>query len=335
MDLSSPLMLRVLLGSVLATACAPDAAAPGYEDPFLTSVADPNPSSAPAAMAPGGETATAAVPAPPSTSATAAPSASPASSKQTTSSSKCDLSGRWLVTQRTVEEGLGVQQALRHWMYFEFSETGQDVTAMRGLDCGWDVVPLSAIAGAADLHKAWPKITENESMAGRKATVRTSSSGCSISFAPYVSVYGATAAYYKDTSRAMPGPNEKASDTTPGWEDWDSDGNPGITYNLSGIATGQVFYASRQVNTWSGSVGQIGSGFRLALVPRDDNNQLGYNGSPLLTTQSNVSANASLHFVEFARLDETRATGDDTATCNAVRTLAPMLTPKADEKPVQ
>jgi hypothetical protein len=239
------------------------------------------------------------------------------------------------VTQRSVEEGLGVQQALRNWMYFEFSQNGQEVTTTRGLDCGFDVVPLSAIAGAADLHKAWPKIMENNSMAGRKGTIKPSSSGCSVSFPAYISVFGSTASYYRDPSHAMPGPNDKASGTTPGWEDWDADGNPGITYNLSGIASGQVFYAGRQTNTWSGSISQTGNAFTLALVPRHENDQLGYNGSPLLTTQSNISATASLHFVEFARLDATQATGDDTATCNAARTLATTLTPKADEKPLQ
>lgn len=248
---------------------------------------------------------------------------------------RCDLSGRWLVTQRSVEEGLGVQQALRNWMYFELSQNGPDVTATRGLDCGFDVVPLSAVAGAADLHKAWPKIMQGNPMAGRKGTIEPAASGCVVSFPPYVSVYGATVAYYRDPSHGLPGPNDAASGATPGWEDWDSDGNPGITYNLSGIASGQVFYAGRQTNTWSGAIAQTGRSFTLSLVPKHENDQLGYNGSPLLTTQSNIAANASLHFVELARLDATQATGDDTATCTAVRALATTLTPRADEKPLQ
>jgi len=237
------------------------------------------------------------------------------------------------VVQRSVEEGVGVQQALRNWMYFEFSQNGQDVTATRGLDCGFDVVPLSAVAGAADLHKAWPKIMENNPMAGRKATIKSSSSGCTVSFPAFITVYGSTASYYRDPSHDLPGPNDKASGTTPGWEDWDADGNPGVTYNISGIATGQVFYAARQTNTWSGSIDQTGSSFIVPLVPKHENDQLGYNGSPFLTTQSTLSADKSLHFVQFARLDATQATGDDTTTCNAVRMLATTLAPKGDEKP--
>ncbi|HEX4335753.1 MAG TPA: hypothetical protein VH062_07545 [Polyangiaceae bacterium] len=343
--MASRLKAHLLVGSVLATACAPDASAPGYDDPFLIGApASSASSTTPAATADPGPTATQDTGVPPtsmnptsapSSAAAGAPTRTPPVSTGTPSSAKCDLSGRWLATQRSVEEGVGVQEALRNWMYFEFTQNGDDVTTTRGLDCGFDVVPLSAIAGAADLHKAWPKIVENDSMAGRKATIKASASGCTVSFPAYVTIYGATVAYYRDPSHAMPGVNDAASGTTPGWEDWDADGNPGVTYNLSGIASGQVFYASRQTNTWSGSITDTSSSFRLALVPKHENDELGYNGSPLLTTQANLAADSSLHFVELARLDATQATGDDATTCTAVRTLATTLTPKADEKPLQ
>ena len=247
----------------------------------------------------------------------------------------CNLSGRWLVVQRSVEEAIGVQAAVRNWMYFEFSQSGQDVTATRGLDCGFDSVPLSAVSGTADLRKSWPKITENNPMAGRKATIQQASSGCSVSFPAYVSVYGATVGHYKNKSNAMPGPSNQASGSTPGWEDWDADGNPGVTYNISGIATGQVFYSSRQTNTWSGSISQMASSFILALVPIHEQSLLGYAppSASLLTTPANLAADKALHFVEFARLNATQATGDDTATCNAVRMLASTLAPKGNAKP--
>ncbi|HEX3596856.1 MAG TPA: hypothetical protein VHU80_17225 [Polyangiaceae bacterium] len=40
-------------------------------------------------------------------------------------------------------------------------------------------------------------------------------------------------------------------------------------------------------------------------TPKHEAAELGYNGSPLLTTQNNLTANASLSFVEFARVDAT------------------------------
>jgi hypothetical protein len=36
-----------------------------------------------------------------------------------------------------------------------------------------------------------------------------------------------------------------ASRSTPGWEDWDSDGNPGISGSIPGAVTGKIFVASR------------------------------------------------------------------------------------------
>ena len=240
-----------------------------------------------------------------------------------------------MVTQRAVVEAIGVQQAVRMWLYFEFAQNGTQVTAARGLDCGYDVVPLTAIAGAADLHKAWPKIMANNSMTGRKGTITEGGSGCSVAFEPSITVDGATVSYYRDPSHALPGPNDQASGSTPGWEDWDDDGKPGVSYHLSGVASGAVFVAARHTNTWSGTISGTLHSFTVRDTFRQEEDLLGYDGSPLLTTTSSVSANAALHFAEFAKLEAAQATGDDTAACAAVRALAPTLTPKADEKPVQ
>ena len=332
---SSRITSGILLGGFLFTACASDTAPPGYENPSSNGgsggSATGGAMGAGAEGGAGGTGGTGAAGGAGGTGGTGATGGVGGTGGMPPG--PCDLSGRWLVVERSVEEAIGVQTALRHWMYFEFAQNGQDVTATRGLDCGFDVVPLSALGGAADLRKAWPKIMENNQMAGRKATIQQASSGCAVAFPAFVFVSGATAAHYKNKSNAMPGPNDKASGSTPGWEDWDADGNPGVTYNLSGIATGQVFYAGRQTNTWSGSISQSASNFTIATVPIHENALLGYSGSSLLTTPSNVAADRSLHFVEFARLSATQATGDDTATCNAVRMLASTLAPKGNAKP--
>jgi hypothetical protein len=240
-----------------------------------------------------------------------------------------------MVTQRVVVEAIGVQQALRMWLYFEFVQDGTEVTATRGLDCGYDVVPLTAIAGAADLHRAWPKIMTNNSMNGRKGTIAPTRSGCSVSFEPTTTVDGATVSYYRDLSVALPTTTDQASGSTPGWEDWDADGDPGISYHLSGVASGAVYVAARHTNTWAGTISGTAPPFTVPDTAKHEEDLLGYDGSPLLTTTSSPSADATLRFAEFARLDATQATGDDTTTCTAVRALAPTLTPKGDEKPVQ
>jgi hypothetical protein len=314
----------ILLGAILLTACVEDSVDPS-ENPFANAGSAGSAGSA-ASVGVGGGGGT-----PGDASTSGGAGGMPPGDSSTTG--PCNLSGRWLAVQRSVEEAIGVQTALRNWMYFEFAQSGQNVTTTRGLDCGFDVVPLSAVSGSADLHKAWPKITENNHMTDRTATIQATASGCTVSFPSYVTVYGATVPHYRNKSHALPSPTDKASGSTPGWEDWDADGNPGVTYNLSGIANGQVFYSSRQTNTWSGTVSQTTSSITLAVVPIHENDLLGYNGSSLLATPSNVAADRKLHFVELVRLDASQATGDDQATCNAVRALAPTLAPNANAKP--
>ena len=69
--------------------------------------------------------------------------------------------------------------------------------------------------------------------------VDTSGSKCSVSFEKRYGVIGATEAYYVEPSQTMPTVSQEAMGTPPGWEDWDNDGNPGYTLNVSGLAPGQ------------------------------------------------------------------------------------------------
>lgn len=349
---------RVALGSfalgTFVSSCASDQAAPGYSNPSETSesklstaesvesersptqVVTHSQNTTPD-TAPIGETAASSVtrsepptPADSFVEETSAGGGSTAGGTAQTPDVNCDLTGRWLVTQHTVEEGLGAQQAVRQWMYFEFAQDGSHVVATRGLDCGFDVIPLSAIGGSADLNGAWAEMMKQHPMAGREASVQATAAGCSITFDPYVLVYGATVAHYANTANALPGPDDAASGSTPGWEDWEADSHPGVTYNLSGIASGRVFYATRMTDIWSGQIEGTATSFILGDATAHENSLLGYDGSSLLTTESQLASDAELHFAEFARLDAAQATGDDAATCEAVRELADTLTPTAN-----
>ena len=166
---------------------------------------------------------------------------------------------------------------------------------------------------------------------GRKFTSKASATGCAIAFEKRYSVVGATVAFYKDPNRTLPTLAEQAMATTPGWEDWDQDGNPGYTLNVTGLTTGKIFIVSRVWNAWSGSVAAGASRLKLADDWNEDTDLLGYDGSSLLTeTSAGTRDNdASFHFVEFARLGATQATGDEATTCAAIRMLAATLTPDA------
>jgi hypothetical protein len=167
---------------------------------------------------------------------------------------------------------------------------------------------------------------------GRTGTSVATSSGCSVSFEKYYEVIGASVPYYlQNLSVAMPTASQEATATSPGWQDWDDDGNPGITMNVTGLTTGQIYVSLRTYTQWSGAIAAGSNNFTLADDWDSDTDLLGYDGSSLLTSTASASKDndASLHFATFARLSASQATGDDTAVCTAIRSLAPMLAPEA------
>ncbi len=241
--------------------------------------------------------------------------------------SPCDLSGRWIATDHEVSTGLGAQEAAHTWWYLELSQTGSAGTVTKGLDCGQNVRGISAVAANVDYPNTWPALLTKVTQTGRTFTSTGAASGCAVTFEKYYVVLGATVSFYMDPSQTMPTVSQKATSTTPGWEDWDNDGNPGITLNTTGLVTGQLYISTRESTIWSGTVAASSSTFQLADNWTSETDTLGYNGSSLLTSPSSKDNDASLHFVEFARLSATQATGDDATTCTAIRSLAPSLTP--------
>lgn len=245
--------------------------------------------------------------------------------------SPCDLAGRWLATERQVAAALGAQEATHTFYYLEIGQTGSQAIVNKGLDCGGNIRGISAVAADSDYPKTWPAILTHDTQTGRQATIVPMDSGCSVSFENRYLVMGATVSYYEDPGNTLPTTSEQASGSSPGWEDWDQDGNPGYTVNVTGFITGQVYLATRTPSSWSGVVPASATTFTLADKWSTEQSLLGYNGSSLLTaaTSATPDGDASLHFVQFARLDASQASGDDATTCAAVRSLAGTLTPDA------
>jgi hypothetical protein len=243
----------------------------------------------------------------------------------------CDMTGRWILTHHVVVDGLGQLQTAHSWKYFEIEQQGEQLIIKRGLHCGDDVTANTLLAANVDLHSSWPGTLANNDYRAMNGTSRATADGCEISFGKYYTVTGATAAYYRDPGHPMPMPNQKASATAPGWEDWDNDGHPGVTMVVSGAATGSLYSATR---VWHQLSTRVHDTAGLIKFPDNWNQEvslLGYDGSELLTEQGVRAADMSLHFAEAARLDPSDAQGDDTATCAAVRKLAKTLTPNASQ----
>jgi hypothetical protein len=164
---------------------------------------------------------------------------------------------------------------------------------------------------------------------GRTGTSAVVSGGCQVDFAKWYTVRGATVPYYLDPSKPLPTVDEKATGGQPGWEDWDADGNPGITGLVSGAVTGKIFTAPRVWTHISGSASDIASTFKLPVQWDQEANVMSYDGSPLLLSEAARASDATLHFAEFVRLAPAQAVGDDNAICKSIVALAPMLTPVA------
>jgi hypothetical protein len=329
-DLASSLRIVGAVGLALA-GCVPDSVAPGvYGVSGDAAAPDPSTPDSPDGEAPPTSISDAMEPAA-DTGNLGDAMATPLEGGLPTSTVGCDLSGRWLVAVHEVATALGAQEASHEWLYFEMTQAGTALTVTKGLSCGTNIVGISAASANVECHKTWPAMLMKDAETGRTGTSQPTASGCAVSFAKFTMVVGATVPYYQDQSNALPSPSTQASSGTPGWEDWDNDGNPGYTMNVTGLATGQLYIATRRWNQWSGTVAAGSNTFTIPDNWNSESDLLGYNGSSLLTeTSAGTKDNdASLHFVTFARLAPTQATGDDATICSSVRTLAPMLAPEA------
>lgn len=245
--------------------------------------------------------------------------------------SPCDLGGRWLLTLHTVTDAIGQFQTIHRWLYYEIERTDGGHALTKGLLCGDEGVAEGAFAVKADFSPSWQAAMERVSFIGREVRSLEGSGGCNVHVGRWYTVKGATTPHYTDPGIPLPGPDQPASGSTPGWEDWDGDGNPGITGSLTGSVVGKVFVAPRLWTELSGTVADTGAGtLRLGVQWDQEPNLVGYDGSPILTSQAVRAADPNLHFAEMARLQPGQAVGDDASICAAVRELAATLTPNAN-----
>lgn len=241
----------------------------------------------------------------------------------------CDLSGRWLVTMHYVTDALGQYQTIHSFAYYEIARQADGYAITKGLHCGDEGLAEGLFAVTADFRSTWEPVMRRLSYAGRAVSSTAISNGCDVRFGRWYIVRGATYPYYADPSIPLPTLAQPASGATPGWEDWDEDGQPGITGLISGTVTGKIFVAPRLWSEMGGVVAEAGARLRLPLAWNQEYNMLSFDGTPLLASEAVRAADPSLHFAELARLGDAQATGDDLAICRAVVELAPTLTPAA------
>jgi len=127
----------------------------------------------------------------------------PAPEAGTPTSANCDMNGRWLVAQRVLADAIGQKQASHNWFYYEINQSGDQVTVTRGLQCGFEVVPITALGANVDSHLAWPGILAHVKDTGRKGTMTVAATGCQLALEKKYTVRGATVSQYSDPNQAI------------------------------------------------------------------------------------------------------------------------------------
>lgn len=241
----------------------------------------------------------------------------------------CDLTGRWIFTSHLVVDALGEPQYAHYYQYFELEQQGTTFTTKKGLLCDSDSVGTGVFAASSSFATARAAVADRVKYEGRAGSSTSVDGGCQVKFDKWYTVIGATSPYYLDPSVPLPSANEMASGDKPGWEDWDGDGNPGITGVVSGIVTGKIFVAPRMWISINTVVPDVTTAPKLITEWNSEQNVMAYDGTDLLSSQAVRGADASKHFTQMARLADDQAVGDNAAICKSVLALAKTLTPEA------
>jgi hypothetical protein len=264
------------------------------------------------------------------TQASAAGRASSVSSPgQRSGAASCDMTGKWLVTVHKTTDGLGNLQAVHDYYYYELTQQADAFRVTRSLKCGADAIGGGSFAITIDFTAALAGIITRVSHDGRTGRSASVDGGCQVDFDRQYTVVGATLPYYLDPATALPSAEQMAAGDTPGWEDWDENGQPGITGVCEGAVTGKIFAAGRDWSAFSGLVPETGPLIKLSVEWDQEPNVMAVEGSPFLHTEAVRAADASLHFVELARLTDDMTDAEDLALCRRLVELAPTLTPDA------
>ena len=241
----------------------------------------------------------------------------------------CDFSGRWLVTERLVATGIGIQQATFWWLYLDILQSGDELRLHKGLVCGSAAYRDGPLSVDVNMSKSWPAMQAKLALK-KSGQVSLVQGRCEMEWGRDYRVIGATVPFYLDARRPLPSADQPATDGEAGWEDWDKDGKPGISIAISGALNGTRYSASRLWTSYAGRAAKRATNFRLAMDWKQEESVLGVTVDAL-KVQGAKDGDSTLHFAQFARLSDTQASGDDAAICAAVRALAPSLTAEAYE----
>jgi hypothetical protein len=172
-------------------------------------------------------------------------------------SAQCDMTGVWIEAEVAFAEALSAQQTTVNWIYYDIVQHGDRFIAQKSLNCGLKVSGTTTVTLRDDAMEALA--LKNSSSLGRQGTFKLSADGQSCDFAidRTYNLRGATKDRFLtdwwvmgdpalDLAKFPMLPKEPAN----GMEDWDNDGNPGITLVTS---FGERYVSQRDWNEEHGS----------------------------------------------------------------------------------
>lgn len=163
----------------------------------------------------------------------------------------CDLSGIWIARQNTESIAIGQPQYANTWAYYELAQAGDELTVTRHFDCGIEVRGTVRVRIPPETARAL--MTRNV-QTGRKGRVAATGDGqCSLALETHWAVRGLSEADYTPSPRNADLPLAAVQSTQPlplseqpeRTEDWDEDGQPGITWLVNGIVNGERYTVQR------------------------------------------------------------------------------------------
>lgn len=253
----------------------------------------------------------------------------------------CDLSGKWMSSRRTLSIAVGiqgVQQSGHNWGYWEFEQNGTEAVTTKGLRCGFQVVDRSTTVPTEVFvsQALWDGMTLHSRNDGRRAIYgMTDDDECYLHIEQRYLVRGATVDDFIDPEVPLAEAAQPATDTTPGWEDWDEDGKPGVTFKISGVANGEIYVVQRDWHEYEGTTPPGADKFQVGVTWNTEQYTLGKEPPQLPSADSVSSPEPGENFIWFARLDDVEQwdvadDADDLAVCARVREIKDQLLPEGN-----
>jgi hypothetical protein len=173
----------------------------------------------------------------------------------------CSLAGLWAVRQTTYVQAL-VETVTANWYFIELAQDGEQLEVVDHFDCGYASISVGGTgmsSPATDVALAAHNLQK-----GRRGIMRKNGAFCDFSLERFWAVRGASEDVYLPGGHFDDRELEEVQAEAPlptreniqGQEDWDGDGNPGVTFLIG--SKDARYSVSREFTEWFSCNGTSG-----------------------------------------------------------------------------